>query len=45
MPISAQTAPSRDEPQPKFAPAMRIGAPWKRGWLRMKSGFSDPSGR
>ena len=43
--ISAVTAPSRDEPQPKFRPASSIGALRKRGWLNTQSGLADPSGR
>jgi hypothetical protein len=45
MPISAHTAPSREEPQPKFSSASRMGEPRQGGWLGTKSGFSLPSGR
>ena len=38
MPSSVQTAPSRDDPQPKFSPASKIGAPAKGGWSSGKSG-------
>ena len=37
-PWSAQTACSRDEPTPKFGPAIRIVAPANSGRLRTKSG-------
>ncbi len=43
-PMSAHTADSRDEPQPKFSAVTRIFAPRYGAWLRMKSPFSDPSG-
>jgi len=45
MPIRAQTAPSREEPQPKFGPARRMGLPRYCGRLSTKSGLSDPSAR
>ncbi len=45
MPISAHTAPSREEPQPKFSSASRIGLPRQGAWLGTKSGFSAPSAR
>src|SRR5690606_3894954 len=37
---SAQGACSRLEPQPKFSRASSTLAPWERGWLSTKSGFS-----
>ncbi|MNY73570.1 hypothetical protein D3C86_2123880 [compost metagenome] len=36
---SAQGACSRLEPQPKFLRAIRMDAPWKRGWFSTKSGL------
>ena len=42
-PMSAHTADSRDEPQPKFSAVTRTLAPPYGAWLRMKSPFSDPS--
>src|SRR5262245_25081507 len=41
---SAQGACSRDEPQPKFAPATRIFAFLYAGLFSTKSGFCEPSG-
>ncbi|MEI9930131.1 MAG: hypothetical protein WDM89_06175 [Rhizomicrobium sp.] len=43
--ISAVTAPSRDEPQPKLRPAIRIGARPKTGSLKAHSGLGEPSGK
>jgi hypothetical protein len=41
---SAQGACSREEPQPKFGPAIRISARRQGSWFRMKSERSLPSG-
>src|SRR5438034_2671714 len=43
-PMSAHTAASREEPQPKFSAVTRIFASRKGAWFRMKSPFSEPSG-
>jgi hypothetical protein len=43
--ISAVTAPSREEPQPKLRPARMIGAVRNLGSFRTQSGLRLPSGR
>ena len=42
-PVNAHGACSREEPQPKLSPAMRICAPAAPGVLSTKSGLGDPS--
>jgi hypothetical protein len=44
-PISAHGACSRELPQPKLSPGDQIVPPSARGWLRMNSGFGEPSAR